>query len=138
MSVLNINPYFNIGLDLARQYQPQTSPVQASLDEVTRQGARLLFRADAILNRVHGDFESAEHQVQEHYLLTFQQAIALASQALFTDARGAAIAETEARVNKDEDLLEGDLFVARTAAEIATAELPRQLQKAYRLARGRR
>jgi hypothetical protein len=133
-----IHPLVGFAQAMQDYYKPDTSPVQASLDEVTRQIARSLFRADAILNRMHADFDQAEYQVQAHYLETAQQAIALASQSLAADARGAAIAETEARVNKDEDLLDGDLFVARTAAEIATAELPRQLQKAYRLARGRR
>jgi hypothetical protein len=133
-----IHPLTGFAQAMQDYYKPETSPVQASLDEVTRQIARILFRADSILNRMPANFDKAEYHIQLRWLDVAQQAIALGSESLFTDARGAAIAETEARVNKDEDLLEGDLFLTRTAAEIATAELPRQLQKAYRQARGRR
>lgn len=121
--------------------EPETSPVQASLDDVTRQIARMLFRADAILTGIRGDFDEAEYPVQTYYLARARQSVALASDEIRRDAMSQTIAAVPGRVEaeqKDGFLLDGDLRLCELAADITTGEYLARLDDAYRQARGRR
>lgn len=124
---------------------PITSPARAQLDQTARQIAALLFEADMVWQAfqpaVLPSFHEANYDVQLRYLEWAKVAMVLGSDYLRGRAQSATIASVPMRCEGervDELFTEGDLKIAELAADVTTAEYPRQLSRVFREERNRR